>query len=61
MGLRKDDPVYYKLRLKKLIKQALEQGVSLQIVHLNDGARVSFVANNGDVAGVDLLEINSQK
>lgn len=54
--LRKDDPVYYKVKLNELIKQALSEGLSVQCQHLKDGVRVSFASNNGEVAGVELTE-----
>lgn len=54
MSLRKDDPVYYKVKLNELIKQALNEGLSVQCQHTNDGVRISFVADNGDVAGIEL-------
>lgn len=58
MGLRKDDPVYYKVKVNELIKQALNEGLSVQCQYLEDGVRISFVANNGDIAGVELTEVN---
>jgi hypothetical protein len=54
MALRKNDPVYYKVKLSELIKCALSEGLSVQCHHLNDGVRISFVADNGDVSGIDL-------
>lgn len=54
MALRKDDPIYYKVKLNDLIKQALLEGLTVQCNHLKDGVRISFVADNGEVAGVEL-------
>lgn len=30
-SLRKDDPVYYKVQLQKLLKQAVDNGLSVEI------------------------------
>lgn len=56
MGLRKDDPVYYKSKLNDLIKKAVSNGLAIKCQHLKDGVGVYFVASNGDVAGVNLIE-----
>ncbi|KGN00841.1 hypothetical protein IRP63_16325 [Clostridium phage CWou-2020a] len=56
MGLRKDDPVYYKLKLRELIEQAKNEGLRIQSKYIESGARINFIAKNGDVAGVDLGE-----
>lgn len=56
MALRKDDPVYYKKKIGDLIKQAIEEGLDVKVDILNDGVRLYFKADNGEVAGVNLLE-----
>ncbi|MFT8313192.1 MAG: hypothetical protein ABF633_02935 [Clostridium sp.] len=56
MALRTDDPVYYKIKLSDLIKQALNKGLKVECQHLKDGVMVSFVADNGDIASVSLTE-----
>ncbi|HCL4437600.1 hypothetical protein AL714_09460 [Clostridium botulinum] len=58
MTLRKDDPVYYKVKLNELVKQALNEGLSVQCQHTKDGVRISFVADNGDIAGVELIGVS---
>jgi hypothetical protein len=54
MGLRKDDPIYYKVKFNELFQQALKEGLQIQCQHTYEGVRISFVADNGDVAGVEL-------
>lgn len=56
MGLRKDDPVYYKQKLNDLFKQAWSKGLTVQVKHIKDGVRISFIADNGDIAGVELID-----
>lgn len=56
MALRKDDPVYYKVKLNELIKQALSEGLSVQCQYTQKGVRISFVNDIGEVAGVELTE-----
>ncbi len=54
--LRKDDPVYYKVMLNDLFKQALNEGLTVQAQHLKNGVKIYFKASNGDISGVNLLE-----
>lgn len=56
MELRKDDPVYYKKKISELIKQAMQEGLKVNVKILENGIKVYFKADNGDVAGVDLSE-----
>ena len=55
--LRKDDPVYYKITISQLLKQAKENGLEMYIGE-NPGKSIIlyFKANNGDCAGVKLME-----
>ncbi|AUN23742.1 hypothetical protein RSJ21_00105 (plasmid) [Clostridium botulinum] len=39
MALRKDDPVYYKAQLKKLLQQAKNNGLKI----IEEGGRVGFI------------------
>ncbi|MBW6408999.1 hypothetical protein [Clostridium weizhouense] len=57
MGLRKDDPVYYKLKMNKLIQDALNNGLKVGAKHLENGVSVYFEATNGDICGINLLEV----
>lgn len=54
MGLRKDDPVYYKVKLSELINQALDNGLTITGKHLSNGVMICFEADNGEMAGVRL-------
>lgn len=54
MGLRKDDPVYYKVKLNELINQALDNGLTITGKHLSNGVMIYFEADNGEMAGVKL-------
>lgn len=56
MDLREDDPIYYKVKLNKLINQALENGLTITGKHLDNGMIIAFEASNGDVCGVELTE-----
>ncbi len=56
MRFRKDDPMYYRDKIKKILEQALEEGLKVEVKHLNNGAQLLFKADNGDVVGVDLTE-----
>ncbi|MBU5486421.1 hypothetical protein KQI86_19150 [Clostridium sp. MSJ-11] len=56
MELRKDDPVYYKKKIGDLIKQAINEGLEITVDVLNNGIRLNFKADNGEIAGVKLLE-----
>lgn len=44
MGLRKDDPVYYKVELKKLFKNAVDNGIKIEITQ----GEVSFSNDIGE-------------
>lgn len=59
--LRKDDPIYYKEMLNNLFKQALNEGLTVQVQHLKNGVKIYFKASNVDIAGVDLLENDNCK
>jgi hypothetical protein len=54
MSLRKDDPIYYRNKIRDLIKQALEQGLKVEGEIIEGGVRIYFEADNGDIAGVNL-------
>jgi hypothetical protein len=54
--LRKDDPVYYKVKLNNLINQALSEGLEVKGKVLSNGIQISFEADNGDIAGVKMTE-----
>lgn len=55
MKLRKDDPIYYRNKLVKLLNQAIEENVEIQCGVLNDGIKIYF-KNGMDIASVDLTE-----
>ncbi|MBY6802814.1 hypothetical protein HYH33_04900 [Clostridium botulinum] len=54
MGLRKDDPVYYKVKLSELINKALDNGLTITGKHLSNGVMICFESDNGEMAGVKL-------
>ena len=55
--LRKDDPLYYKEKINNLLKQALDEGLKIEVgVLKDDGVKIYFKASNGDIAGVILTE-----
>lgn len=56
MQLRKDGPVYYKDKITKLIKQALKENLKVKVKVLENGVKIYFKADNGEIAGVKLLE-----
>ena len=51
-GLRRDDPVYYKRKLKDLIEGAQENGLKIQGVVISDNIQILFKSSNGECAGV---------
>lgn len=56
--LTKDDPLYYKTRLNKLINQARNNGLELSISYNSiSDIRINFEADNGDIASVHLLKV----
>lgn len=61
-GLRKDDPVYYKVAINKLIKQAKENGldVGYEISHVGNTitrAYATFKNNIGEMACATIYEV----
>lgn len=48
--LRKDDPVYYKMMLKRMIDMAKSNG--LEVYHKD--SKVYFKADNGECVGVEV-------
>jgi hypothetical protein len=52
MILSKDDVVYYKLKLKKLIEQAKKHDIDIELKE----SEVLFVSNIGERAGVRILK-----
>lgn len=56
MGLREDDPAYYKVKLGELINKALDNGLTITGKNLINGVEISFEANNGDRCSVRLTE-----
>ena len=56
MGLRKDDPVYYKVMLQRLLKQAKNNNLELSLGNRNDKSTLYFTADTGESAGVVLVE-----
>ena len=51
-GLRRDDPVYYKRKLKDLIEGAQVNGLKIQGVVISDNIQILFKSSNGECAGV---------
>jgi len=56
MKFSKDDPIYYKVKLKELIQQALDQGLKVYGEDLGNSVQAYFVANNGNTAGVSFVK-----
>lgn len=54
MKLQKDDPVYYKAKIRDLMKEAREQGLEINVTSNTRGIEINFKANNGDSASVVL-------
>ena len=50
MKLRRDDPVYYKLKINTLILEAFKNGLKMQTKIYDDKVSLLFKADNGDVA-----------
>lgn len=50
-GLRRDDPVYYKRKLKELIEGAQVNGLKIQGVVALGNIQILFKSNNGECAG----------
>lgn len=56
MKWSKDDPLYYRDKLKDLIKQAKENGLGIDIGTIDGGVRIYFIGSNGDTIGANVLE-----
>lgn len=56
MSLRKDDPVYYKVKLNALIRQAKEKGLQVACQNEENKIIITFKADNGDVASFIMKE-----
>lgn len=59
MDIRKDDPVYYKLKLNKLIQQAEDEGLMVlaKDINLGEGISIQFKSPvTGEKAVVNLLK-----
>lgn len=54
MALRKDDPIYYKEQLTKLITQAETEGFHVRCYKENNKMRISFEENEYNIASVSL-------
>lgn len=58
MNLRKDDPVYYKSKIIKLIKEARENGLevyaSKPYACYNAPIEINFEDSNGEIAAVQI-------
>lgn len=55
-NLRKDDPIFYKIAISKLLKQAKENGLKISIGETpGKSITLYFEADNGDCVGVRLL------
>lgn len=54
MKFRKDDPIYYKLKINGLIADAFKNGLKVQAKIYNNKIGLLFKANDGDVTEVVL-------
>lgn len=59
--LTKDDPVYYKVEMNKLIKQAKENGLQVGYEVCSQGAKITrvqvhFMNTTGEIAGATVYE-----
>lgn len=50
--LRKNDPVYYKVKIQELFEQAIENGLEIEL----GMKEVSFIADNNERASARLKE-----
>ena len=49
---RKDDPLYYRDKINKLLAQAQREGLKIIVTTTSDEAKLQFKATNGDTAGI---------
>lgn len=61
MALTKDDPVYYKAEMNKLIKQAKDNGLEVGYEICCNGAKITrvqvhFMNDIGEIAGATVYE-----
>lgn len=49
---RKDDPLYYRDKINKLLAQAQREGLKIIVTVKNDEGILQFEATNGDTAGI---------
>lgn len=58
LELRKDDPIYYRNKIRDLIQQAFNEGLALDIHVDNESIGLVFKADNGDKARVNINKKN---
>ena len=56
MKFRKDDPMYYRDKIGKLIIQAKKEGLKVVVGSIENGMKLYFEAPNGDIVGLNLIE-----
>ena len=64
--LRKDDPVYYKVAINKLIKQAKKNGLEVDYEMLGNNGKITSVAiafrnDIGEMACATIYELENTK
>lgn len=53
-GLRKDDPIYYRNKIRGLINQAMKEGLEFDTLIGEKSIHLVFKADNGDKSAVVL-------
>ena len=61
MKLRKDDPVFYKVHINKLIKQAEENGLSISVSTIAGNTKLDFGTDTGEIASATLITKANQE
>lgn len=56
MAFRKDDPLYYRDKLTKLLERATSNGLKVVVENIPNGMELCFEAPNGDIVGIRLME-----
>lgn len=56
--LQKNDPVYYKVKIKELIKQALENNIQVYS-NFSNHEELVFQDENGDKASINVFKIKA--
>lgn len=59
--MNKSDPMYYKIKIEQLIKQARESGLEMSLSNNGFQYKVNFKSDNGECCGAILMDYREEK